>query len=115
VDLAPVRPLADSILYVGYPGQAGGTAVANALFNTHPEASPAGRLTMTWHSEAFVNESNYTSYQMKPGPAAPGALAPGLPGRTYRFYRGTAVVFPFGSGERRLEFQFFESIQYYLR
>ena len=99
MDLAPVRLLADSILYVGYPGQSGGTAVANSLFNLGAIGGPSGRLTMTWHTAPFVNESNYTSYQMKAAPAPPGELAPGLPGRTYRYYKGSSVAFGFGAGE----------------
>ena len=109
VDLAPLRDNADvdAILWVGYPGQQGGAAVARTLLDAGaaggggggPSLGPAGRLTMTWHSSAFVNESNFTSMQMRPGPAPKhGTLAPGLPGRTYRFYKGSAVAYAFGTG-----------------
>ena len=100
VDLAPVRDNADvdAVLWVGYPGQQGGQAVARALFNDDG-AAPSGRLTTTWHSAAFVNESNFTSMAMRAGPVAPdGTLTPGLPGRGYRFYRGKSLAYAFGSG-----------------
>jgi beta-D-xylosidase 4 len=71
-------------MWVGYPGEQGGHAVARSLFGSSG-SGPAGRLTMTWHSAAFVNESNYTSMAMRAGPVGvDGKLTPGLPGRTYR-------------------------------
>jgi beta-D-xylosidase 4 len=77
-----------AIMWVGYPGEQGGRAVARALFGVSDgggSGGPAGRLTMTWHSAMFVNESNFTSMAMRAGPVVEGKLTPGLPGRTYRW------------------------------
>ncbi|MES1147214.1 MAG: glycoside hydrolase family 3 N-terminal domain-containing protein, partial [bacterium] len=50
-----------SILLAGYPGQEGGTAVAETLFGDN---NPAGRLTMTWPKSVGQLPLNYNA---KPG------------------------------------------------
>ncbi|KAJ4844262.1 hypothetical protein Tsubulata_041356, partial [Turnera subulata] len=40
-----------SILWAGYPGEAGGTALAEIIFGDH---NPGGRLPMTWYPQNFV-------------------------------------------------------------
>eukprot|EP00252_Welwitschia_mirabilis_P004356 TRINITY_DN14694_c1_g1_i1.p1 TRINITY_DN14694_c1_g1~~TRINITY_DN14694_c1_g1_i1.p1 ORF type:complete len:790 (+),score=95.89 TRINITY_DN14694_c1_g1_i1:31-2400(+) len=77
-----------SILWVGFPGQAGGQALADIIFGSH---NPGGRLPNTWYPQAFVERVPMTNMNMRPDPAT------GYPGRTYRFYKGS-VVFPFGFG-----------------
>jgi beta-glucosidase len=68
-----------AILQAWYPGQAGGTAVAQALFG---DFSPAGRVPVTFY-------------------AATGDLPPfedyGMTNRTYRYFRGKPL-FAFGHG-----------------
>ncbi|KAF7837749.1 beta-D-xylosidase 1-like [Senna tora] len=88
VTFAKNDPKISAILWVGYPGQAGGTAIADALFGT---INPGGRLPMTWYPEEYVAKLPMTSMDMRPNAAS------GYPGRTYRFYKGP-VVFPFGHG-----------------
>ncbi|KAF3796895.1 putative beta-D-xylosidase 7 [Nymphaea thermarum] len=76
-----------SILWAGYPGEAGGTALAEVIFGDH---NPGGRLPMTWYPESFTAVP-MTDMRMRPDPRT------GYPGRTYRFYTGREV-FRFGSG-----------------
>jgi len=76
------------LLWVGYPGQSGGDAIAQTIFG---ENAPAGRLPYTIYPGEFVNQVSMFDMNMRPNATA------GTPGRTYRFYTGTPV-YPFGSG-----------------
>ncbi|MED6133941.1 NAD(P)H-dependent D-xylose reductase (XR) [Stylosanthes scabra] len=77
-----------SILWVGYPGEAGGAAIADVIFGFH---NPSGRLPMTWYPQSYVDKVPMTNMNMRADPAT------GYPGRTYRFYKGE-TVFAFGDG-----------------
>ncbi|HKR76806.1 MAG TPA: glycoside hydrolase family 3 C-terminal domain-containing protein [Rhodanobacter sp.] len=70
---------ADAILAAWYPGQAGGTAIAQALAG---DTNPGGRLPVTFYRSA-QDLPPFTSYAMQ--------------GRTYRYFRGTPL-YPFGYG-----------------
>ncbi|XP_058080553.1 probable beta-D-xylosidase 6 isoform X2 [Magnolia sinica] len=87
VSFAKDHPLIASILWVGYPGEAGGKAVAEVIFG---EFNPGGRLPVTWYPESFTHVA-MTDMRMRADPSR------GYPGRTYRFYRGD-VVYRFGYG-----------------
>ncbi|KAJ6685536.1 BETA-D-XYLOSIDASE 7-RELATED [Salix purpurea] len=76
-----------SIIWAGYPGEAGGTALAQIIFGDH---NPGGRLPMTWYPQDFTKVP-MTDMRMRPQPSS------GYPGRTYRFYNGKKV-FEFGYG-----------------
>ncbi|GAB2235348.1 hypothetical protein Droror1_Dr00025771 [Drosera rotundifolia] len=76
-----------SIVWAGYPGEAGGTALAQIIFGEH---NPGGRLPVTWYPNDFVRVP-MTDMRMRPDPET------GYPGRTYRFYQGKKV-FEFGHG-----------------
>ncbi|XP_027351414.1 putative beta-D-xylosidase isoform X2 [Abrus precatorius] len=88
VTFAKNDPKISAILWAGYPGQAGGTAIADVIFGT---SNPGGRLPMTWYPQGYLAKVPMTNMDMRPNPAT------GYPGRTYRFYKGP-VVFPFGHG-----------------
>lgn len=88
VTFAKNDPRVLAILWVGYPGQAGGAAIADVLFGA---ANPGGKLPMTWYPQDYVAKVAMTNMDMRADPAR------GYPGRTYRFYKGP-VVFPFGAG-----------------
>ncbi len=62
-----------------YPGQAGGTAVADVLFGDY---NPAGRLPVTFYS-SVKQLPLFEDY--------------GMAGRTYRYFKGTPL-YPFGYG-----------------
>ncbi|MGH8182774.1 MAG: glycoside hydrolase family 3 C-terminal domain-containing protein [Rhodanobacteraceae bacterium] len=70
---------ADAILAAWYPGEAGGTAIAQTLAGDH---DPAGRLPITFYRSA-QDLPPYVSYAMQ--------------GRTYRYFTGTPL-YPFGYG-----------------
>jgi hypothetical protein len=88
VTFAKNDPKISAILWVGYPGQAGGTAIADVIFGT---TNPGGKLPMTWYPQDYVSKIAMTDLDMRSNPRT------GYPGRTYRFYKGP-VVFPFGFG-----------------
>ena len=91
-----------AIIFTGYPGQAGGVGVAEAIFGAF---SPSGRLTQTFYRESFVNEVSFFDMNMRRAKDSDSdssvhkdAIYQGNPGRTYRFYRGNSIVYPFGHG-----------------
>lgn len=87
VSFAEQDPRIASILWIGYPGEAGAKALAEIIFG---DFNPGGRLPMTWYPESFtrvpMNDMN-----MRADPYR------GYPGRTYRFYIGHRV-YGFGQG-----------------
>ncbi|KAL3618013.1 putative beta-D-xylosidase 7 [Castilleja foliolosa] len=76
-----------SILWAGYPGQAGGQAIAEIIFGDH---NPGGKLPITWYPKDFIR-TPMTDMRMRSNKSS------GYPGRTYRFYQGKSV-FEFGYG-----------------
>jgi beta-glucosidase len=79
VDVSAIAPYADAIIYAWYPGEQGGTALADLLFG---KISPSGHLPVTFY--ASINDlPAYDNYDMQ--------------GRTYRYYNGK-VLYPFGYG-----------------
>ncbi|CAL4988380.1 unnamed protein product [Urochloa decumbens] len=87
VTFAQSNPKIGAILWAGYPGQAGGLAIARVLFGDH---NPSGRLPVTWYPEEFT-KIPMTDMRMRANPAT------GYPGRSYRFYNGR-TVYKFGYG-----------------
>lgn len=87
ISFAKGDPRIASILWIGYPGEAGAEALAEIIFG---EYNPGGRLPMTWYPESFT-EVSMTDMNMRPNPSR------GYPGRTYRFYTGNRV-YGFGGG-----------------
>ncbi|KAH7683511.1 Xylan 1,4-beta-xylosidase protein [Dioscorea alata] len=86
-----------AILWVGYPGEAGGLAMAEILFGEH---NPGGRLPVTWYPQEFTKVP-MTDMRMRADPAT------GYPGRTYRFYTGTPVFkFGFGLSYSKFSYEF---------
>ena len=70
---------AAAVLQAWYPGEAGGTALANILFG---KVSPSGKLPVTFY-ESVDGLPEFTDYSMK--------------NRTYRYTEGN-VLYPFGFG-----------------
>ncbi|MBK8795786.1 MAG: glycoside hydrolase family 3 C-terminal domain-containing protein [Anaerolineales bacterium] len=79
IALGDIADLADAILFVWYPGQEGGAAVADVLFGA---ASPSGKLPLTFPA-SLDQLPLFEEYNMA--------------GRTYR-YASEAPLYPFGFG-----------------
>nr|CAJ65921.1 xylan 1,4-beta-xylosidase [Populus tremula x Populus alba] len=92
VSFARTNDKITSILWVGYPGEAGGAAIADIIFGYYnPSTHQPGRLPMTWYPQSYVDKVPMTNMNMRPDPSN------GYPGRTYRFYTGE-TVYSFGDG-----------------
>ena len=78
IALAPETESCDAILQAWYPGQEGGTAVADVLFG---DQNPEGKLSVTFYKDDS-QLPDYEDYSMK--------------GRTYRYFND--ALFPFGYG-----------------
>ena len=88
LDLTYIRdsPEYGSLMWVGYPGEFGGTAIASVVFGQY---NPGGRLPITYYPNSYVDEVSMLDMSMRPSTTSPG--------RTYKFYTGQPV-FEFGSG-----------------
>jgi hypothetical protein len=88
LDLSPWK--ADSrvgaMLWVGYPGQMGGQAIAETIFG---KVAPSGRLPYSIMTDQAVRSVNPMRMDMRPDGD--------YPGRTYRF-SATPPVYAFGAG-----------------
>lgn len=87
VNLTEVEKLADAVLFVWYPGEEGGTAVADILFG---KISPSGRLPITF-PKSLDQLPPYEDYSMN--------------GRTYK-YMDLDPMYPFGFGLSYTKFNY---------
>ena len=78
IALQPETETCDAIVQVWYPGQEGGTAVADVLYG---DVNPSGKLPVTFYKNSS-KLPDYEDYSMK--------------GRTYRYFND--ALFPFGYG-----------------
>lgn len=76
-----------AILWAGYPGQAGGDALANILTGA---TAPAGRLPITQYPADYVNQVAMTDMELRPNATS------GNPGRTYMWYENATLPFGYG-------------------
>lgn len=76
-----------AILWGGYPGQDGGTALVNILTG---KTAPAGRLPVTQYPANYVNEVSMLDMNLRPNDTS------GNPGRTYKWYDNATLPFGYG-------------------
>ena len=89
IALQPETESCDAILQAWYPGQEGGTAVADVLFGDY---NPSGKLSVTFYKNS-EQLPDYEDYSMK--------------GRTYRYFND--ALFPFGYGQSYTTFEIGEA------
>lgn len=77
-----------AILWIGYPGQDGGDALAQIIFGDY---NPGGRSPFTWYPQEYADKVPMTDMNMRANASR------SFPGRTYRFYNGEAI-YKFGHG-----------------
>jgi beta-glucosidase len=85
--LAVNSTIAPAILDAWYPGEEGGTAIADVLFGDY---NPGGRLSVTFY-KSVDQLPPFTDYSMQ--------------GRTYRYFKG-APLYPFGFGLSYTNFKY---------
>lgn len=88
IDSSPIanNPNISALLWAGYPGQDGGSAIVDILTG---KVAPAGRLPQTQYPSRYISEVPMTDMALRPGENNPG--------RTYKWYNDTPV-FEFGHG-----------------
>ena len=87
VGLVPESENCDAILQAWYPGQMGGTAIADVLFG---DVNPSGRLPLTFY-KSVDQLPHFENYDME--------------GHTYRYFRGEPL-FTFGHGLSYTTFEY---------
>jgi len=85
--LGDLPEIADALLWVGYPGQAGGEAIAQIVFGN---AAPSGKLPFTLYN-SIEDLPPFEDYSMQ--------------GRTYRYFE-KVPQYPFGYGLSYAEFEY---------
>ncbi len=87
IGLEPETKSCEAILQAWYPGEMGGTAIANILYG---DVAPSGKLPVTFYKNVS-QLPDFQDYSMK--------------GRTYRYFDGEPL-FPFGFGLSYTSFEY---------
>ncbi|PON90552.1 Glycoside hydrolase [Trema orientale] len=90
VDVSFAKNLSNvgGIIWVGYPGEDGGDAIAQVIFGDY---NPGGRSPFTWYPKDYADQVPMTDMNMRAN------VSNNFPGRTYRFYNGKSI-YEFGHG-----------------
>ncbi|XP_034685686.1 beta-xylosidase/alpha-L-arabinofuranosidase 1-like [Vitis riparia] len=96
ITFAKTNPRISAILWVGFPGEQGGHAIADVVFGKY---NPGGRLPVTWYEADYVDMLPMSSMSLRPVDEL------GYPGRTYKFFDGS-TVYPFGYGMSYTKFSY---------
>ena len=87
ISISEIKKVADAVLFVWYPGEEGGNAVADIIFGNE---NPSGRLPVTFYN-SVKDLPPFENYNME--------------GRTYRFFKGKPL-YPFGYGLSYTNFKY---------
>ena len=87
IGLVPETETCDAILQAWYPGQEGGTAIAEILYG---DVNPSGKLPVTFY-RSIEQLPDFEDYNME--------------GHTYRYFRGNPL-YPFGYGLSYTSFEY---------
>ncbi|KAF2156904.1 glycoside hydrolase family 3 protein, partial [Myriangium duriaei CBS 260.36] len=88
IDSSPIKnnPNISALLWGGYPGQDGGTALMDIITG---KSAPAGRLPTTQYPANYISQVPMTDMSLRPSNSSPG--------RTYKWYTGEPI-YEFGTG-----------------
>jgi beta-D-xylosidase 4 len=89
VSIMEALPSVGAVMWVGYPGERGGEAIANAVFGAGGDQF--GKLSYSIYKQAYYDKLSPLDFSMRPN-------GTDNPGRTYRFYNGSEMLHPFGTG-----------------
>jgi hypothetical protein len=81
-----------AVMEAWYPGFAGAQAIADTLFGTN---NPGGKMAVTMYWSNYTKESDFMIMDLTQGQ-----------GKTYKYWRGTPPLFPFGYGLSYTTFAF---------
>ena len=93
--LKPANTNVSNVIWMGYPGEQGGTALANLITG---KFSPAGRLVTTQYPADYVHQVSMFDMSFRPSATNPG--------RTYRFFPPEQAVYEFGYGLSYTTFEY---------
>ena len=96
ISIDEIKGTGAAVLAAGFPGQAGGQAIAQTLFGVN---NPSGKLTTTIYPGSYANGEPLSGTPWMDSSLRPRAATnlPASEGRTHMFYTGTPL-FGFGFG-----------------
>ncbi|KAL0005010.1 hypothetical protein SO802_012571 [Lithocarpus litseifolius] len=101
ISFAKSNPKIQAMLWVGYPGEEGGEAIADVVFGKY---NPGGRLPLTWYEAEYVNKLPLTSMQLRPDDTH--GYPDGIVGTHFKQLIGFQRVFVAAGTGKKIQFTF---------